>query len=240
MNNIFTLTAVCLSFLLGNGAFAQPSSDVRDDIRTGLPIRTYQGLAQRYDVTAVPKLIEMINATSDMRYWEDAVGVLGTVGDERAVDALIELIERPPVESEYISEAWHDARANALFSLGLLVHRTASEKALEYLLASVDDTIWRRRDVRGPPSYGTNYLRYDWQLSKWAVFGLAVTGHPRAGDALRSLQQSPAPNQQRLQVGLDDTLDSWLEAYDLVAERGVVGMYDYYDQQRQENGVVMD
>jgi hypothetical protein len=75
------------------------------------------------------------------------------------------------------------------------------------------------------------YDLYDRQLTIYAIFGLALSGHPRAGEALLSLQQSPTPSQALLQ--LDDTLDTWIQVYDVAAERGVAGMYEHYEAERQ-------
>ena len=177
----------------------------------------------------------MINSLPDVQHWENAAGVLGVIGDDRAVDALIDLIERPPPDG-LVSLEWHYGRREALRALGFIVERTGSPRALEYLIGSLDDTIWRRRDVRGVVTNSMTQDMYDRLLSEIAVIGLALSGHPRAGQALRSLQQSPAPDQARLRDGLDDVLDTWLgEVFLLVEERGVAGMYEYYDQKRQRD-----
>jgi hypothetical protein len=213
---------------------AQQSTSVGDAIRSGSGLGSYQEISQRYDVTAVPELIHMINTTSDMPYWEKAVGVLGVVGDDRAVDALIELVERQPVDATQVRREWSHARRQSLISLGFLIHRTGNQKALEYLIASLGDSVWRQRGVTRADSNMSLEMSHK-VLSEFAVMGLALSGHPRAGAALRALQQSPAPNQAALRDGLDDTLNSWLgEVYPLVVERGLLGMYDYYDQRPNE------
>jgi hypothetical protein len=61
---------------------------------------------------------------------------------------------------------------------------------------------------------------------------LALSGDPRAGDALRSLQTSPTPGQALVGKDLDDMLATWLEVHRVVAERGLQGMYDYYEARR--------
>lgn len=73
----------------------------------------------------------------------------------------------------------------------------------------------------------SSYEDYDRQLSTYAIFGLALSGHPRAGDALKSLPRSPAPEQAWFRQGLDDVLTTWLEVYELVADKGIAGMYEY-------------
>lgn len=86
-----------------------------------------------------------------------------------------------------------------------------------------------------------SYDNYDKQLSKYAIYGLANSGHPRAGEALRSLQQSPTPNQARLREGLDGLLETWFgEVFRLVQERGIAATYEHYEQQRQIRGIFAD
>jgi HEAT repeat protein len=181
----------------------------------------------------VPELLEMLNSEDDEEYWPRVVAVLGVVGDEEVVDVLIEVIDKPIVGPIYISQTQHDTRREAIRSMGFLAARPGGERALDYLIKSLDDTIWRRRNIQGVVSYLDTYDQYDRQLSIYAIFGLAFSGHPRAGNALRSLQQSPTPEQALLRRELDDVLDTWLEVHDLVAERGVAergvaGMYEYY------------
>jgi hypothetical protein len=234
MTNSF-LTMASVAVMVASTAIAQQPSDVRTDLRSRSQLGSYVEISERYAAAAIPELIEIINSPLDVRHWENAAGVLGVIGDDRAVDALIDLIERPPVGSVYVSLEWHYGRREALRALGFLIHRTGSPKALEYLIESLDDTIWRRRELRGIPPISTTQDRYDRLLSEVVVIGLALSGDPRAGEALRSLRQSPTPNQARLREGLDDTLDTWLgEVYRLVEDRGVVGMYEYYDQKRQQ------
>jgi hypothetical protein len=118
-------------------------------------------------------------------------------------------------------------------SLGFLVNRTGSEQALSYLIDGLTPTIWRQRKVTGIASWSSSNEEYDLELSKYALFGLSLSGHPRAGEALRSLQLSPTPEQARFRSDLDETLPQWLEVHALVAERGIAGMYEHYAAQEQ-------
>jgi len=158
-----------------------------------------------------------------------AAGTLGIVGDDTVADELIELMERPYIGSTHVSPFQQSTRREAMRSLGYLVSRTGNAQALDYLIESLDDSIWRRRNIRGVTSYFESNAQYDRQLSIYAIFGLALSGHPQAGEALRSLQQSPTSEQVLLRRELDDTLDTWLEVHDLVSERGVAGMFRYFE-----------
>lgn len=185
---------------------------------------SYNELAQVFDSNAVPDAIELLNSEEQEKQWTKVAAVLGVVGDDRAVDALIEFIERPVVIPIYISMAHHNTRREAIKSLGVAVNRTGNERALNYLIESLDDSAWRRRGIQGVDAAWPTYDQYDRRLSIYAIFGLALSGHPRAGEALRTLQRSPRPNQTRLRSGLDDVLTTWLDIYERVAEVGVIGL----------------
>ena len=104
---------------------------------------------------------------------------------------------------------------------------------MDYLVEGLTPRVWRERNVMGVVPYRDSYAEYDLLLSTYAVFGLAVSGHPRAGEALRTLQRSPTPEQLQFQDSEEDTVTQWLEVHDLVAERGVAGMEEYYETQQR-------
>lgn len=235
MKSRITVVVLCWLMATLEGAFAQETAapNVRESIRSSFS-ESYSELANAYDASDVPELLAMLHSEDEQEYWTRIAGVLGVVGNPEVAESLIEFIEEPVVGPTYISRARHDARREAIRALGFLAARTGSERALDYLIESLDDTIWRRRNIVGVIDYLDTYALYDRQLSIYAIFGLALSGHPRAGEALRSLQQSPTPEQQQLREGLDSTLDTWLEVYDVVAERGVAGMYEHYTERRLE------
>lgn len=206
--------------------------DVRDFVRGNAFPRSYSELSASYDASATPELVAMLNSKTDENHWARVAGMLGAIGDDRAVDALIAFVERP-VNTLHLSQAQHDGRREAIRALGFLVNRTGNERALNYLIDGLTPSVWRQRNVQGIAPWMNSYAEYDLRLSKYALFGLALSGAPRAGAALRALQQSPTPEQAQLRSGLDDTLAQWLEVYDLVAERGVAGMYKYYETRQR-------
>jgi hypothetical protein len=189
-------------------------------------------LSTSYNASVTPELIEMLNSKSEEARWDRVAAMLGAVGDERAARALIQFIEKP-VNTQRLSFESEAARQSAIMSLGFLVNRTGSEQALSYLIDGLTPTIWRQRKVTGIASWSSSNEEYDLELSKYALFGLSLSGHPRAGEALRSLQLSPTPEQARFRSDLDETLPQWLEVHALVAERGIAGMYEHYAAQEQ-------
>ena len=219
------LTIPCLILVLEGNTLAQPAAqaDVRAFVRGPLFPYSYAELASSYDTSVTPELIAMLDSDAEEDHWFRIAGMLGVVGDDRAADALIAFVEKP--RPERVSDAVENARKEAIRALGFLVNRTGNERALTYLIDGLTPRVWRERNVRGTPHWMPSHAEYDVLLSTYALFGLALSGHPRAGEALRALQQSATPDQMGFREGLDDTLTQWLDVYDLVAERGVAGMY---------------
>lgn len=173
----------------------------------------------------------MLNSKAEEEHWVRIAGMLGVVGDERAADSLIAFVEKPGAAR--LSRQHHDGRREAVRALGFLVHRTGNERALQYLVDGLTPSFWRQRNVIGVASFVASYAEYDLLLSKYAVFGLALSGHPRAGEALRTVLQSPTREQLQFRDLEEGTLTQWLEIHELVAERGLAGMYEYYETQRR-------
>jgi HEAT repeat protein len=216
-------------------AQTQPAqSSVREFIRDRN--HSFQELATSYDASAVPQLAEILNSPADEQYWSQSAVMLGAVGDERAVDTLIMFIQHP-VPGGVLSMEESRARGRAIRSLGYIVNRTGSERALQYLIDSLTPSVWRQRNVQGIPPYVTSSIEYDRLLSQYAIMGLAESGTPRAREALKSLQQSPSSGQAQFRIGLDEMLTSWLEVHQVVADRGIAGMYAYYDEKRRAKAV---
>lgn len=228
------LTVLALTLAIGTNVSAQQVAqpDVVAFIR-GQAIHggSYRELSTLYDSTAVPILIDALNSDAEEGNRGRVARLLGILGDERAVGAMIAFIEKG--RSELISRADHRARRSALRSLGYLINRTGSERALKYLIEGLTPSVWRERNVTGVVSYVDSSAKYDMLLSTYAILGLAQSGHPRAGEALKTLLQSPTPEQRDFRDAEEATVTQWLEVHGLVAERGVAGMYEYYETQRR-------
>jgi HEAT repeat protein len=225
-----TLALVAVAF----GTDARPQQlerDLQDFVRAPTFPTSYRELANSYDATATPHLIDLLNSSAEEAHWVRIAALLGAIGDERAVDALIAFIEKP-VGAERLSLSHAEAYSQSITSLGLLVNRTGNERALKYLIDGLTPSVWRQRRVEGIASWATSYEEYDRALSKYALFGLALSGHPEARQALVALQLSPTLGQLQFRRGLDSTLAQWLEVHQLVAERGLAGMYEHYDAER--------
>jgi hypothetical protein len=212
-------------------AHAQETRDVRAFVRPEVFPNSFAERAASYDASVVPQLVELLNFPAEKANHTRIVLLLGTVGDERAADALIAFIEKP-VENVWLTGEEHEARSWAIQSLGYLANRNI-ERALNYLIEGLAPGAWRLRRVQGLPSWMSSYDEYDLRLSTYALMGLARSGHPKAGEALRALQQSPTPAQARFRNGLDDTLTDWLGVHEEVAARGLVAAFEHFESERQ-------
>jgi HEAT repeat protein len=125
-----TFLTLCLSLGIGTGVSAQRAQvDVRDVVRGSSFPRGYVELSASFDASVTPQLIAMLNSNREEEHWIRVAGMLGVVGDERAVDALIEFVERP-VDTLRLSRAHNDARNEAIRALGFLVHRRGNERGV--------------------------------------------------------------------------------------------------------------
>src|SRR6476659_50133 len=124
------------------------------------------GYRTTYDTSAVPQLIGKLEAETEEVRRACWAAVLGVVGDERAVDALIAAIERP------LNQQYHEGRLMAIRALGLLVNRTGSARALAYLTDGLTLGAWRKRNVQGVTPFFPSYSEYDRLLSEYSLMAL--------------------------------------------------------------------
>ncbi|HET8695870.1 MAG TPA: hypothetical protein VFO94_00200, partial [Gammaproteobacteria bacterium] len=202
---VWALVALCAASL----ASAQPPP-VADYVKEHWWGIRRDEAVKLFDASAVPALDAMLQSESP--YCTGVVGMLVAIGDERAVDVLIAFVEKP-YANPALASVYESARASAITGLGQLARRIGSERALSYLIEGLTPDVWGQRNVHGVAGWTQVYEGYDALLSEYAIHGLAYSGDPRAGEALRALQRSPTPAQARLRKGLDKTLEQWLAIY---------------------------
>ncbi|MBI1770290.1 MAG: hypothetical protein HYR67_18120 [Bacteroidetes bacterium] len=127
--------------------------DIKDFVRqNGV---TYE-LANKYDASVVPTLLKMLEDPAEKDHWPDIVGVLATVGDERAVDPLLAFIEKEvELVDGKMSQSNYFGKVRAITGLAGLVNRTGNEKALNYLKEGVNPETWESR-IKGIAPYQTS------------------------------------------------------------------------------------
>ena len=207
-----------------------PPLDVRDFVRQvfihGVPYEE----ASRYDASAVPALLAMLRDPAEQAHWANIVVVLGMIGDERAVDPLIAFIEAhaPP---DGLSREHYAAKTSALMALGYLTNRSGNRKALDYLKSGVAPTTWAAKDIAGRAPFQSSLSERNRDFSKFAILGLALTGHPEAAQTLRQLQApSPSPATREFQAQVGDVIAEALRENQKISEQGLM---NYYRTQRR-------
>jgi hypothetical protein len=200
-----------------------PPGDIKQFVRRkfieGVPYEK----ASRYPPDVVPSLLEMLKERSEAPHWSNIVVVLGMIGDERAIDPIIAFIER---DRGKISAVHYRAKTSSIMSLGYLLNKTGDRRALYYLTSGLEPKVWSERaGVNLAPYQSTTTERND-DLAKYAILGLALSGHPGAEQALRALQTPTEDEEQRkFRDQVSDLVAESLQEHQRIF-RG--GLSDYY------------
>jgi HEAT repeat protein len=179
--------------------------------------------------TAVPTLLEMLANPSEEEHWPNIVITLGMLGDDRAVDPLIRFLEQG-IPSRRLSHVHYVAKTGVVMALGYLINQSGSQKALTYLKDSVKPGVWRERNTNWTSPYHATFDARNLQLSKMAILGLALSGHPAAAETLRSLQR-PALSEvdRKFQAQVSAVVSEALSAHATISWEGLAS----YDQRRR-------
>lgn len=218
------LTAMAL---FAPGLMAQ-QMDIQDYVRQtfiqGVP---YQQSAE-YGASDVPTLLSMLADPAEEMWWTNIVGVLGIIGDERAVQPLIDFAEAS-VDGE-TSPAVYRAKTAVPMALGYLVNRSGSQAAQDYLIESLDPDAWNRRGVGWTDPFLPTAEERNVQLTTMAAMGLALSGTPEAAAALRTMADTMSPT---LTAQMGDAVSDALEVHEQVSE---MGLAEYYRRIRGPSG----
>ena len=166
---------------------AQHRSPVADFVRA-IPLHglTYADAAL-YTSRDSGVLIGMLRDVDDAEYWPTAAMVLGIIGDDCAVQPLIDFVEGRGSDLEW-SDVVHRARMSGITGLGYLARKRGNEQAMAYLLASVDPDTWLDREIPWLTADGDDEAaRLSLQLAGRAVLALGLTGRESAGQRLDAL-----------------------------------------------------
>ncbi len=178
---------LCLGGLLLAGlptTTAAQEMDIQDFVHQiyieGIPYEA----ANVYDSTAVPTLMEMLADTTEAPYWANIAVTLCIIGDPSYVDPLLDFIK---ADEGTLSDDIYRAKSSAVMALGYLINKTGDEKALNYLIESIDPGAWAQREVQYVGPYQASTEARDLNLSTMAMLGLALSGRPEALEALGSV-----------------------------------------------------
>jgi hypothetical protein len=185
----------------------------------GLPYEA----ATRFGPESVPALLEVLANPKDEPHWSNAIITLAIIGDESVFERIRSFIEQP--RSKQTDESYR-ARTAAIMSLGYLLHRTKSDKVLQYLKQGLEPKAWAGKSGIGKASYHSGIEGRHLDLAKYAIHGLALSGHPDAIKALKSMQQSPTSNEQKKLLDLKASMIAEsLKTHETIAARGLIEYY---------------
>jgi len=211
--------------------FLSQTTDIRDFVRQtfihGVPYEE----ASKHDSDAVPILLEMLTDTTEQPYWSNIVVTLGIVGNEKAVDPLIAFINEDYQGT--LSHSLYTAKTSAIISLGYLINKSGNKKALSYLIDCLSPGMWMERNLKWVSPYHRSIEDRNIELSKMAILGLALSGRPDAGEALRSIKR-PAETElaKRFQAEAADLIDEALEEYEIISQKG---LFEYQKEVRKRH-----
>jgi hypothetical protein len=225
---ILVVSAIAIGMAVGPAASQAP--DIRTFVRQvyieGVP---FQEVERFNAATAVPVLLEMLADAKEEEHWPNVVVTLGMLGDVRAVDPLIQFVEKEARGT--LSQAHYIAKTSAVMSLGYIVNKGKSDKALAYLTAGLDPDVWTQRGIKWSSPYHPNQADLRRQLITMSILGLGLSGTPKAVEVLRSYGRTAAtPQAKRMRAELpnvDDILQEALKANERIARSGLA---EYYQQ----------
>ena len=115
-------------------------------------------------------------------------------------------------------------------ALGYLINRSGNQKALVYLKDSVKPEIWGQRKVHWNSPYHTNVDGRNIQLTKMAILGLALSGHPSAAETLQVLH-APGISEadKKFQHQVSGVISEALRAHEAISREGLMN----YDTKRR-------
>lgn len=203
--------------------------------------RTYfQGIpyeqAIQYDENHVPQLKTILNDNSQSQLWSNAIVMLEIIGGEQELDYITRFILNEP-EGKY-SLAHERAKNAAIYGLGYVINHTGSKRALRYLVESLEEETWTKRDVRGLGKLHKNETARNTDFSKYAMLGLALSGESEAileikkFKSKRALKLKRAGRAQTEQDKFNRTAKMALEEGGKVRTKGLL---EYYRAQHQHN-----
>ena len=227
-----TITAIL--FAITVGLSVGPAAGQAPDVRTFVHRIYIEGVpyeeAARFDPAAsVPILLDMLADPKEAEYWPNTVVTLGMLGDERAVDPLIQFLQQGATAP--LSHPQYIAKSSVVMALGYIINKSRSEKALQFLVESTDPEIWARRDIKWSSPYHSTEVERNRQLTIMSILGLGLSGDPRAARVLRSLRQTSAtPQAKTLRAQIPEVGDVLKEALQANQKIAKTGMADYYRQ----------
>ena len=124
--------------------------------------------------------------------------------------------DRPPAFREHYA-----AKTSAIMSLGFLINKSGNQQALDFLKQAANPQTWASKRM-GVAPFPSSMIERNFDLSKHAVLGLALSGRPEAAEVLRSLQQpTDVETQRQFQAQVGDLVSEALKENERIAKQGL-------------------
>jgi hypothetical protein len=105
-------------------------------------------------------------------------------------------------------------------ALGYVVNQSGSKAALDYLIAAANPAFWGDTNV-GRAEFQASTQQRDIDLTTKATLGLALSGDPRARDALRKLQADDSPSMAAFQAQVGNLIEEALRENEAIEQQGL-------------------
>ncbi len=180
-----------------------------------------------YSSADAGRLAQMLSDENYIQYHENIALTLGMIGDYDVASQLIARIEKGVDHDVDTAHAEYKGRVGAIVGLGYLVHRTGSEKALNYLLNKRRTASWRRLALRTKSADTTKTSKLARQLREYTLMSLGFTGNDVAKQQLLKMKTWTAAAVRRgvAKNNLDDVIGQSLAIMDRVKSDGLLGYY---------------
>jgi hypothetical protein len=156
----------------------------------GLPISGAREL--RGVQGATNKLLGLLANPNYVRYRSNLVLTLGVVGDESAVSALIDYLERREGDRP-LSRDDYAGKTDVLTGLAYLVNQSSDPQArkegLEYLKKGVEPGFWLNGRIKWSSNFDRSNRERNLYLTRLSIHALGLSGHPEALEHLKGLQK---------------------------------------------------
>lgn len=208
----------------------KPLADIRTFVRqTFIHGVTYEEAIKYDPTTTVPVLIELIN---DPDFWQARANIattLGILGDERAIEPLINLAESG---EGVLSRTEYNAKTGAIGALGLILNRQINTRAFTYLTGLARADTQNIKSMKWNSPYHTNPADRDEDLTSVAIIALGLSGRKEAETFLNSLagQNSTPPSRQE---SLNSTIEEALKTNRAIQQGEKDGLQNYFNKEIQ-------
>jgi hypothetical protein len=182
-------------------------------------------IARHYSAAAVDTLVTMLHSAAEREHAANIVAVLGAIGDERAYESIIGVIEMGS-QSDASSEAFR-AKTSALLALGYLAHHNRdAARPYAYLQIHARPAAWIGT-ARTPTRLATNRAIAS---ASTALLGIALSGRSDATDFLNAERtRVAAADATPAEKNMRATVDEAIRVAEIVSR---VGLAEYYRQAR--------